>query len=102
MAVRTTGAFVVGVGVGWTLRATLGSTRELLVRALVATHKLRDGARVFIAEYAEWAEDMFAEGRARYEAMRDETTLDDDAPPQVFTADSPAASAGSARRGRAA
>ena len=96
------GAFVVGVGVGWTLRATLGSTRELVVRVLVATHKLRDGARVLVAEHAEWVEDMFAEGRARYEAMRGEPTVDDEARPQVFAADSPGSTVEAARRGRAA
>jgi hypothetical protein len=33
-------------------------------------HKLREGARRILAEQVEWAEDMFAEGRARYDATR--------------------------------
>jgi hypothetical protein len=83
MALRTLGAFVAGVGVGWVARSTVGSTREALVQAIVAGHRLREGARRLIAEQVEWAEDMFAEGRARYEMLRDHVPLDDERPPQV-------------------
>lgn len=83
MPFRTVGAFVAGVGVGWAARSTVGSTREAMVRALVVAHKLRDGARRVLAEQVEWAEDMFAEGRARYELEREEGPIDDDAPPEV-------------------
>jgi hypothetical protein len=100
MALRTLGAFVAGVGVGWAARSTVGSTREALVEAIVAAHKLREGARRFVAETAEWAEDMFAEGRARYEALRDHAPLDDEAPPHVVALGGPGESA--SRRGQAA
>jgi len=83
MALRTLGAFVAGVGVGWVARSTVGSTREAMVKALVAAHKVREGVRRLVAEQAEWAEDMFAEGRARYEMLRDHAPLDDEAPPRV-------------------
>ncbi len=72
-----------GMGVGWVARSTVGSTREAMVRALVVAHKLRDDARRLVAEQVEWAEDMFAEGRARYELEREAVPLDDEAPPQV-------------------
>ena len=80
-------------------RSTVGSTREALVQAIVAAHRVREGARRFLAEHVEWAEDMFAEGQARYEAMRDQTPLDDDAPPQVVSLEDTDASN---RRGQAA
>jgi hypothetical protein len=85
MALRTLGAFVAGVGVGWVARSTVGSTREAVVKGLVAAHKVREGVRRLVAEQAAWAEDMFAEGRARYEMLRglEQPPLDDEAPPRV-------------------
>ncbi len=83
MALRTLGAFVAGVGVGWAARSTMGPTREALVKAIVAAHRVREGVRRLVAEQVEWAEDMFAEGRARYEMERASRPIDDDAPPQV-------------------
>jgi hypothetical protein len=74
------------MGVGWVARSTVGSSREAMVRALVVGHKLRDGARRLVAEQVEWAEDMFAEGKARYELERDHAPLDDEAPPHVVHA----------------
>jgi hypothetical protein len=97
MALVTTGAFVAGVVTGWVARSAVGSTREALVKAIVTAHKLREGARRLLAEQVEWAEDAFAEGRARYEALRDATPLDDEAPPQVV-----AVGNGRKKRGQAA
>ena len=77
MAVQTVGAFLAGVVVGWTGRSVMGSTRETLVQAIILGHRLRDGARRVVAEQVEWAEDMFAEGRARYEARRDGAAFDE-------------------------
>lgn len=68
MALKTFGAFAAGVVVGWTGRSVFGSTRELMVEALVTAHQLQGRAKRLLAERFEWAEDMFAEGRARYEA----------------------------------
>jgi hypothetical protein len=70
MAAKTTAAFLAGVAVGWVGRSLLGSTREAMVQGLVVAHEIREGLRRAIAERAEWLEDMFAEGRARYEARR--------------------------------
>jgi hypothetical protein len=77
MAVQTVGAFFAGVVVGWTGRSVVGSTREALVQAIMLGHRVREGARRVVAEQVEWAEDMFAEGRARYEARRDGAAFDE-------------------------
>jgi hypothetical protein len=100
MALRTFGAFVAGVGVGWVARSTVGSTREALVQAIVVAHRVREGVRRVLAEQVEWAEDMFAEGHARYQMLRDHVPLDDEVPPHVVVAGRPEDRAGS--RGRAA
>ncbi len=89
-----------GVGVGWVARSTVGSTREALVQAIVAAHRVREGARRFVAEQVEWAEDMFAEGRARYEMLRDHVPLDDEVPPQVVAVGG--TGPGAKKRGQAA
>jgi hypothetical protein len=76
MAVRTWAAFAAGVAVGWAGRQTFGSGRELVVRGVVALHGLRERVMRVAAEHVELAEDMFAEGRARYETKR--ATRDDE------------------------
>jgi hypothetical protein len=64
------------------------------VQALVLTHGAREKVKRLVAEQSEWVEDMFAEGRARYEAKRDAVTLEHDVPPRVVEVKK--------RRGRAA
>jgi hypothetical protein len=76
-------AFAAGVVVGWAGRAALGSTREAIVQTLVLSHGARDKVKRLVAEQAEWMEDMFAEGRARYDAQRGAVTLDTDVAPRV-------------------
>ncbi len=92
-------SFVAGVIVGWTARATLGSTREALVRTVSMAHALRDRARRVVAENVEWMDDLLAEGRARHEAKRDDVQLEDDLPPRVVDV---SAAADRASRGHAA
>jgi hypothetical protein len=92
-------AFVAGVVVGWTARATLGSTREALVRSVSMAHALRERARRVVAENVEWMDDLLAEGRARHEAKRDDVELEDDLPPRVVDV---SAAADRASRGHAA
>jgi hypothetical protein len=84
MALSTMAAFVAGFATGWVGRSVAGSTREALVHSLVAAHKVRDGARRIIAEQVEWAEDLLAEGRARYDQLSPAAPMDDDVPPQVL------------------
>jgi len=84
MALSTVAAFVAGFATGWVGRSITGSTREALVQTLVAAHKVRDGARRIVAEQVEWAEDLLAEGRARYNLVRGGVPMDDEVPPQVL------------------
>ena len=83
MALGTSLAFAAGVVVGWTGRAALGSTREALVHSIVLGHRAREVARRLVAEQVEWVEDMFAEGRARYESAREVVPVEHDEPPRV-------------------
>jgi hypothetical protein len=80
MAVKTWGAFTAGLAVGWAGRSALGSGRELVVRGVVALHQLRELLARSGAEQVEWVEDMFAEGRARYDAQRSSGPADDEVP----------------------
>ncbi|HEY1695291.1 MAG TPA: hypothetical protein VGG39_24150 [Polyangiaceae bacterium] len=93
MALSTIVAFGAGFATGWVGRSVAGSTREALVQALVAAHKVRNGVRRIVAEQVEWAEDLLAEGRARYEQLQQLGPIDAEAPPQVVGIES---------RGRAA
>jgi hypothetical protein len=76
MALKVLGAFSAGVVVGWTGRTVFGSTRELMVQALVVAHQVRGRVKRVVAERFESAEDLFAEGRARYEATEGESPTD--------------------------
>jgi len=67
MALEGLGAFAAGVAVGWAGRSLAGSTREALVRAIVAGHQVKNDLRRAVAERVEWIEDLVAEGRIRYE-----------------------------------
>jgi hypothetical protein len=83
MAFKTTSAFIAGVATGWVLRSAMGSSREVLVRVVVVAHRGRERLRRVVAENAEWLDDLFAEGRARYNASHSEVGLDDEAPPHI-------------------
>jgi hypothetical protein len=84
MAMTTVSAFLAGVVVGWVGRSAAGSSREALVEAIVLSHSMRDRVKRVVAEQVEWAEDLFAEGRARFEARRDAAShIDDYVAPQV-------------------
>ena len=70
MAASSVGAFAAGFALGWVGRSFAGSTRGLLVDALVVAHGVRDRVRRVLFGQLEWAEDIFAEGRARYAATQ--------------------------------
>ena len=84
MALSTVAAFVAGFASGWVGRSVAGSTREALVQTLVVAHKVRGEARRIVAEQVEWAEDLLAEGRARYDQLREAPPIDDEVPPRVL------------------
>jgi hypothetical protein len=77
MEAKTWGAFAAGMAVGWVGRSVLGSGRELVVRGVVTAHHVRERMTRVAAEQVEWVEDMFAEGRARYDAKRSEAPIDE-------------------------
>jgi hypothetical protein len=83
MPLDNLGAFAAGVAVGWAGRSVSGSTREAVVRVIVAAHKLRADMRRALGERAEWIEDLIAEGRLRYEAAEPPPTYDEDEPPRM-------------------
>jgi hypothetical protein len=83
MALRAFGAFAAGVAAGWGARSQFGSTREAMIRAIVATSEAREIVRRLAAERVEWVEDLLAEGRARYDALRASAPVAGDAPPRV-------------------
>ena len=83
MALRTTAAFFAGVASGWVARSALGSSREAVVTVVVAAHRGRERVKRVVAQNAEWLDDLFAEGRARYDASRDMPAVDHDTPPHV-------------------
>jgi len=76
-------AFAAGVCVGWVGRSVLGSGRELVVRGVVLAHQARERLTRTFAEQAEWFEDSFAEGKARYETARAAAPVDESAPAVV-------------------
>jgi hypothetical protein len=67
MALNGLGAFAAGVVVGWAGRSLAGSTREALVRIVVAGHMVKNDFHRAVVERVEWIEDLMAEGRIRYE-----------------------------------
>jgi hypothetical protein len=83
MAMRTVGIFVSGFVAGWVGRSVAGSTREAAVRTLVALEALRSEVTRLVAEQIERWQDLFAEGRAHYDAERARAPFDDAQPPRV-------------------
>lgn len=83
MALRMTAAFVAGVASGWVARSALGSSREAVVTVVVAAHRGRERMKRFVAQNAEWLDDLFAEARARSDAASVAPVVDDETPPHV-------------------
>ena len=80
---RTLAAFSAGVVVGWVGRGVLGSEREVLVRAIGATHAARMSLTRIAAEQVEWWQDLVAEAKARVELQRRASHPDENAAPNV-------------------
>src|SRR5262249_16504462 len=80
MPLQSWGALAAGVAFGWAGRSVSGSTREALIRAIVAAHKLRADMRRALGERAEWIEDLIAEGRLRYESEEPPPAYDEEEP----------------------
>jgi hypothetical protein len=72
MSFQVVAAYVAGVATGWIARSTLGSTREVAVRAFTLALDVKARLNRLASEQAEWLEDMLAEARARHEAGLDQ------------------------------
>jgi hypothetical protein len=67
---KTLGVFLAGAAVGWILRSSFDSFRELAVGAVAAGYDMANRTRRAVAMEKEFLEDLVAEGRARFEAGR--------------------------------
>jgi hypothetical protein len=64
------GLFLLGFASGWAVRATVDSSRGLAVNLISALYGALDRGSRIIGMEQEHMEDLFAEGRAMYEAAR--------------------------------
>ncbi len=65
---KTLAIFVVGFASGWGVRAIFGSARGAVVAVTAAGYRAASAARRYAGYEREYFEDLFAEGRARWEA----------------------------------
>jgi hypothetical protein len=65
------GLFMAGFASGWIVRGSVDSSRSVAVGAVAMAYGAFDRAKRIIATERENLEDLFAEGKARYEAKRD-------------------------------
>ncbi len=87
MPIVAVGAYVAGFASGWVARSAVSSSRDVVVQAIVLAHRARDGVRRVVAEQREWFEDLFAEGRARYEFSQTDPIADARQKPRVVAND---------------
>jgi hypothetical protein len=64
------GLFLLGFASGWAVRTTVDSSRGLAVNLIAAFYGVLDRANRIAGMEQEHLEDLFAEGRAKYEAAR--------------------------------
>jgi hypothetical protein len=64
------GLFVAGFASGWAVRSTVDSSRDLAVGIISVAYGAYDRTKRLVAIEREHIEDLFAEGKARYEAKR--------------------------------
>lgn len=67
---KTAASFVVGVAVGWGVRAVFDSRRDALVSLTAAAYRAVEAARRHGGFEREYFEDLVAEGKAKWEADR--------------------------------
>jgi hypothetical protein len=71
---ESVGLFLAGFTAGWVVRSTVDSSRKLAVTAIALAHEVTERTRRWVAVEREYFEDLFAEGRAQYEAQRARAT----------------------------
>ena len=64
------GFFVAGFASGWVVRSTVESSHDVAVGLLSVAYGAYDRTKRIVAIEREHLEDLFAEGKARYEAKR--------------------------------
>jgi hypothetical protein len=64
------GLFMAGFASGWVVRSAVDSSRDLAVGVVSMAYGAYEGAKRLVAIEREHMEDLFAEGKARYEAKR--------------------------------
>lgn len=67
---KAAASFVVGLVVGWGARAFFDSGRSLAVGVTAAGYRAREALRRHVGYEREYFEDLFAEGKAKWEAER--------------------------------
>ena len=72
--------FVFGAGFasGWVARSNIDSVRETAVNLIAAGYRGAERLRVAIETEREFLQDILAEGRAHYEALRDANSFSPD------------------------
>jgi hypothetical protein len=82
---NTIGVFLAGVATGWVLRGSFGPLRNVAVDAVAAGHELAARARRFVAVEYEHFQDLWAEGRARFDDAPARAAYDEASPPKRKT-----------------
>ncbi len=67
---KRVGFFLAGFASGWVVRSTVDSSRGLAVGAISTFYGTVERVKRLVAIEREHLEDLVAEGRARYEAVR--------------------------------
>jgi hypothetical protein len=67
---KLVGLFVAGFAAGWVVRSAVDSSHDLAVGLVATAYGAYDRTKRLIAVEREHMEDLFAEGKARYEAKR--------------------------------
>ncbi len=67
---KLVGLFVAGFATGWIVRSAVDSSHDLAVGLVATAYGAYDRTKRLIALERENMEDLFAEGKARYEAKR--------------------------------
>ena len=67
---KLVGLFMAGFAAGWVVRSAVDSSHDLAVGVIASAYDVVDRAKRLVAVEREHIEDLFAEGKARFEAKR--------------------------------
>ncbi len=80
---KLVGLFMAGFAAGWVVRSTVDSSHDLAVGLVATAYGAYDRTKRLVAIEREHMEDLFAEGKARYEAKRARSARSDASGPHV-------------------